>query len=230
MDKGTYKVGVHEFLSDLFEMAAIAISNEFDFRQAEKREKTYLSLINKYEKDMQQLIVQTFTEIYKLLSNQYNPLIGFADYLGEIYMRSETSSGKSGQFFTPYCVSRMCAKCAINENAIKDAMEQDKIITLHEPTCGSGGMIIAMADVLYNDYHFNISRNLLVECGDIDKRCVRMSYLQLSLAGIPAVIFQRDGLTMETWERWETPAYVMNYSRFKNAFKKLPNDWQAERN
>lgn len=219
LDKGTYKVGRHEFLSDLFEMAAIAISNKFDFRQAEEREKTYLSLINKYDKDMQQLIVQTFAEIYRLLSNQYNPSIGFADYLGEIYMRSETSSSKSGQFFTPYCVSKLCAKCVINENAIKEAMEQDKIITLHEPTCGSGGMIIAVADVLYNDYHFNISRNLLVECGDIDKRCVRMSYLQLSLAGIPAVIFQRDGLTLETWERWETPAYVMNYSRFKNAFK-----------
>lgn len=218
LDKGTYKVGRHELLSDLFEMSAIAISNKFDFRQAEEREKQYLSLINKYDKDMQQLIVQVFAEIYRLLSNQYNPSIGFGDYLGEIYMRSETSSSKSGQFFTPYNVSKMCAKCAINENAVKEAMEQDKVITLHEPTCGSGGMIIAAADVLYNEYHFNISRNLFVECGDIDKRCVRMSYLQLSLAGIPAVIFQRNGLTMETWELWETPAYIMNYSRFKNVF------------
>lgn len=228
LDKGTYKVGRHEFLSDLFEMSAIAISNQFDFLQAEEREKTYVALINKYDKGMQQLIVQTFDEIYKLLSNQYNPVIGFADYLGEIYMKSETSSSKSGQFFTPYNLSKLCAKCSLNEVAIKEAMEQDKIIKLHEPTCGSGGMIIAVADVLYNDYHFNISRNLLVECGDIDKRCVRMSYLQLSLAGIPAVIFQRDGITLETWERWETPAYIMNYSRFKNAFKKLPNDWQKE--
>ena len=230
LDKGTYKVGRHEFLSDLFEMSAIAISNNFDFRQAEEREKIYLSLINKYDKDMQLLIVQVFDEIYKLLSNQYNPVIGFADHLGEIYMRSETNSSKSGQFFTPYGVSKICAKCSLNEVTIKKAMEQDKIITLHEPTCGSGGMIIAVADVLYNDYHFNISRNLLVECGDVDKRCVRMAYLQLSLAGIPAVIFQRDGLTLETWERWETPAYIMNYSRFKNAFRKLPNDWQTERN
>ena len=91
-------------------------------------------------------------------------------------------------------------------------------------------MVLACADVLYNDYHFNISRNLLVECGDIDARCVHMSYLQLGLAGIPAVIFHRDALSLETWDRWETPAYIMQYSRFRGAFAGTPSDWPKERN
>jgi hypothetical protein len=89
-----------------------------------------------------------------------------------------------------------------------------------------GGMVIAAADVLYYKYKFNIARNLVVECSDIDSRCVHMAYLQLGLAGIPAVIFKRDTLSMQTWERWETPAYIMQYSRFKDFLKGTANDWK----
>ena len=162
---------------------------------------------------MQNLISEIFAQIYALLTTQI--YTGFGDHLGELYMRSETSNSKSGQFFTPYHVSKLCAESAVNADEIQEHIENDKILTLHEPTCGSGGMIIALADILYNKYHFNISRNLFVECGDIDSRCVHMAYLQLSLAGIPAVIYHRDGLTLATWDKWETPAYIMQYSRFK---------------
>ena len=105
---------------------------------------------------------------------------------------------------------------SIHPEVVAEHMEADSIITLNEPACGAGGIVIAAADVLYNDYHFNIARNLLVECSDIDSRYVHMSYLQLGLAGIPAVIYRRNTLTMETWERWETPAYIMQWNRFRN--------------
>lgn len=42
-----------------------------------------------------------------------------------------------------------------------------------------------------------------------------MAYIQLSAIGVPAVIYQRDTLTMQTWQKWETPAYIMQYLRFK---------------
>lgn len=229
LEKGTYKVGRHQFLSDVFECGAIAISNKFDFRNYEKREERYLQVINSYDKDMRMLIAQVFGEIFALLSQQINPAVGFNDYLGELYMRSETSNKHTGQFFTPYNVSKCCAQVSINSSIVNDAIEQDKILTLHEPTCGAGGMVLAAADVLYNEHHFNISRNLLVECGDIDARCVHMSYLQLGLAGIPAVIFHRDALSLETWDRWETPAYIMQYTRFKDVFKGTPSDCRAKK-
>lgn len=41
-----------------------------------------------------------------------------------------------------------------------------------------------------------------------------MTYLQLSLVGIPAIIYHRNGLTLETWDKFETPAYIMQYHRF----------------
>lgn len=212
ISKATYKVGIHELLSDVFECSAIAISNKFDFRNYDSREEKYKAIMNKYDLETRKLICEIFAKIYMLLSNQIS--VGFNDYLGELYMRSETSSSKAGQFFTPYCVSKMCAETSIDQKTIDECIEKDKILTMHEPTVGAGGMVLALADVLYNKYHFNIARNLFIECGDIDIRCVHMTYLQLALAGIPAVIYHRDGLTLETWDRWETPAYIMQYPRF----------------
>lgn len=212
INKATYKVGVHEFLSDIFECSAIAISNQFDKRNYDRREEQYKAIMKKHDTDTRTLICEIFAQIYVLLSSQI--AVGFNDYLGELYMRSETSSNKAGQFFTPYNLSKLCAKCSVDEKQIKECIEQDRILTAHEPTVGAGGMVMALADVLYNDYRFNISRNLFVECGDIDTRCVHMTYLQLGLAGIPAVIYHRNGLTLETWDRWETPAYIMQYPRF----------------
>lgn len=219
ISKATYKVGTHELLSDVFECSAIAISNQFDKRNYDRREEQYKAIMNKHDADTRKLICEIFAQICLLLSNQIN--IGFNDYLGELYMRSETSSSKAGQFFTPYHLSKLCAKCLINDTTIQEYIEQDKVLTMHEPTVGSGGMILALADILYNDYHFNTSRNLLVECGDIDVRCVHMTYLQLGLVGIPAVIYHRDGLSLETWDKWETPAYIMQYTRFKPMIKEM---------
>lgn len=214
LDKGTYKTNRYELLSDIFQCGAIAISNKFDIPQAEEREKTYLNIIKKYDKDMQYLIAEIFAKIYLLLTSQID--YGFADYIGELYMKSETSSKNAGQFFTPYCISKACAETAINSSQVEQYIKEDKILTLNEPACGSGGMIIATIDTLYNKYDFNYSRNLFVECSDIDARCVYMTYLQLACTGVPAVIYQRDTLSMQTWQRWETPAYIMQWLRFRD--------------
>ena len=128
-----------------------------------KREEKYLQIMKKHTPDVQSLISEIFSQIYALLTTQI--YTGFGDHLGELYMRSETSNSKSGQFFTPYHVSKLCAESAVNADEIQEHIEREKILTLHEPTCGSGGMIIALADILYNKYHFNISRNLFVEGG-----------------------------------------------------------------
>ena len=214
LDTGSYKVGRHELLSDVFQCGAIAIANKFDRRQAKKREETYLSIIKKYDKDTQQLITEIFAEISVLLLSQID--MGFDDYLGELYMLSETSNSKAGQFFTPYSVSKACAEACIDEKTVNEYIEKDKILTINEPACGAGGMIIAAIDILYNRYRLNYSRNVFVECSDVDQRCVHMTYLQLSLIGVPAIVYQRDTLTMKTWQKWETPAYIMQYLRFKN--------------
>ena len=213
------KIGKHELLSATFECGAIAISNQFDYVQRDRREKQYLSVISRYDKETQGAIAEIFGDIYSLLIQMTDSNIGFGDYLGEIYMQSDTSNSKAGQFFTPYSVSKLNAEMLLDEKMVRDYMENDRILTIGEPACGSGGMILASADVLFNRYGFNTARNLLVECGDLDKRCVHMTYLQLSLAGIPAIIYQRDTLTMKTYDKWYTPAYLMQYLRFRSLMR-----------
>lgn len=215
IQQDSYAVSIYELLSDVFECGAISISNAFAFNK--EREEKYLKIMNKYNEKTRSRIRDIFTDIYFLLSAQID--LGFKDYLGELYMRSETSNGKAGQFFTPYDVSKLCAQISIGKTDIEKYIKEDKILTLNEPTCGAGGMVLAAVDVLYNEHHFNYARNLLVECSDIDMRCVHMTFLQLACAGVPAVIYHRDTITMKTWDRWETPAYVMQYSRFRNVFK-----------
>ena len=213
LEKNLYKIDAHTFLSDVFECGAIAISNRFDFRNYEKREKRYKEIINKYDKQTQNLIVEVFTQIYQLLINQNENHI-FNDYLGEIYMNSYTQNKKAGQFFTPYHLSKATASLSINENTIKDIISKNEVLTLLEPSCGSGGMIVAAIELLSNKYDFNYASNLFVNATDIDKRCVHMTYLQLSLLGVPAVVKHGDALTLDIWDTWFTPSYLMQYPKF----------------
>ena len=223
LDKGTYKVDRHSFLSDVFEVSAIAISNQFDSSKFNEREEKYKKIMKKYDKSTQELICEIFADIYILLSSQIFHNVGFYDYLGELYMRSETSNKQAGQFFTPYSVSKMCARLTINDDKskfnIENAKKTDRILTFNEPSCGSGGMIIASVDCLYREHHFNYCTNLLVECSDIDLRCVHMCYLQLALSGVPAIVKHQDTLTQETWDVWRTPACLMQYVRFRKIIK-----------
>jgi hypothetical protein len=44
---------------------------------------------------------------------------------------------------------------------------------------------------------------------DIDAKAARMTYVQLALLGVPAVVVTGNTLTLEERERWYTPAHVM---------------------
>jgi type I restriction-modification system DNA methylase subunit len=213
IEKLTYRRNRWEVLTDLFEVSAITISNKFDLKRFNEREKRYLEIVKKYDTAEMQLMCEAFAEIYKILSGMIDH--GFDDYLGKLYMDSRTSSDKAGQFFTPYCISQMCAQVGLDNERLKSS----EILTMHEPTCGSGGMILATVEELHKR-GFNYSYNMFVECGDIDSRCVHMCYLQLSLAGVPAAIYHRNGLTLETWDVWHTPALCMNWLRFRKMVEK----------
>jgi type I restriction-modification system DNA methylase subunit len=58
-------------------------------------------------------------------------------------------------------------------------------VTIAEPACGAGGMVIAAADVIASK-GIDIGRHLYVEATDLSPMAWRMAYLQLSLRGILA--------------------------------------------
>ena len=75
-------------------------------------------------------------------------------------------------------------------------------------------MLIAALEVL-KSLGVNYARNCFMEANDVDIRCVHMTYLQLALAGVPAIVRHQNTLTRECWSVWYTPAYLFQYLRFR---------------
>ena len=124
-------------------------------------------------------------------------------------------TGHMGQFFTPYDVSRMIAEMTLD--TVDEIIAEQGFVTVQEPACGAGGMIIAAADVIERK-GFDIARQLYVDATDISPTCFKMSYLQASLRGIPAVIRRGNTLTLEMFDQRATPAFIGFYAAHKEAF------------
>lgn len=148
----------------------------------EKREEQYLSTIRKYDKEAR----YKMSDMVRMLTATYEDT-GLSDVLGEVYMESVGGNKNTGQFFTPYHVSLACAELAVPKN-----INDDRIL-LHEPSCGSGGMVVATAQVLQKR-GINYQKTLDVVCQDLDWSAVYMCYVQLSLLGIKAIVAQGDTL------------------------------------
>lgn len=204
-------------LRDFFELSAISIRNAVDFgRDRETYEMRYKAIAEKYRKEYLEIIASAFAMLGSQILKATNGDIPFADWAGQIYMDSGTSNGRAGQFFTPYHVSHLMARSILERDEVLGRIEKDPddVITIYEPTCGAGGLIVASIDVL-KGYGVNYAWNVFVDCGDIDARCVHMTYVTLSLLGIPAVVRLGDALMMKYHEAWFTPAYLMAWPHFK---------------
>nr|DAM46979.1 MAG TPA: N-6 DNA Methylase [Caudoviricetes sp.] len=178
----------HQVFRDWIEVYALSIANFCKPTGTpvwEKREQQYLSTIGKYQEQE----ILGFADLGGILALALEEDI--SDVLGAVYMGLETSSKVTGQFFTPDNISRLVSKMMDDE-----VVSTDMPIKLYEPACGSSGMIIAYAKAL-RDKDINYQRLLDIKASDIDFACVYMSYIQLSLLGIKAVIARQDSLLGE---------------------------------
>lgn len=175
----------YNIFSDWIAMMALSMANSLNiFHDSvwKEREKQYLQIVGKYDRKH----VDGFVEMFGLLTQAYED--GMTDLLGEIYMESGCGNKNTGQFFTPYHVSLLTAKMSIPADYDGTAP-----IKISEPTCGSGGMIVAAADVLKRR-GINYQRCMKVFAQGLDWKCVYMCYVQLSLLGVDAVVVQGDTL------------------------------------
>ncbi len=188
----------HEVWSDLIVMFSISIYNPLlknflsrsnsAMKVWEVNEKRYLSIINKYDKQEQNIIVQMFSiliMIYQKMqeSNEY------CDLLGDIYMNLKISSNNLGQFFTPYDVSFAMAKVTIDKNNIKNAVKEKGYAIINDCACGAGCTLMAgysVASKLFN--RLNPQECLYIVANDIDEIAARMCYIQLSLIPVAAKV------------------------------------------
>ncbi|WP_144106769.1 N-6 DNA methylase [Paraburkholderia sp. BCC1886] len=201
--------------SDFIEISAIALSNKFHLSEFDRREKRYFEIIGKYTKEELNRLAKMFAHLQQLYQDRIEQngqpgmakyrMQGLGDVLGEIYMELELGSDRAGQFFTPYTVSFMMAQMTIGDG--KSIREQG-FIELHEPACGSAGMVVATADAMHQ-VGLNYPQHMHAVCIDIDPRCVHMAYVQLSLLGVAATIVHGNALTLEQWDTWYTPPFFI---------------------
>lgn len=99
-----------------------------------------INLLDNLMKDCpNKLLDSMYHLMYKDLRN--NP---YQDYLGELYMQLNMGNAKIGQFFTPYSISKLMAQINIGKLIVPTS----KIQRIYDPTCGSGSLLIAYAEVI----------------------------------------------------------------------------------
>lgn len=200
--------GLTRVWADWVEISAIALANAVDKNQYEQRERRYLEVIAEYAKEE----VHGFAKALGLLVECLEQCVvagEFGDVLGTIFMGMNMGESRSGQFFTPYEVSRLMSEMILGSPmAISDRLGDKGFLSIQEPACGAGGMAIALAHALM-DEGYNYQKVLHVTAIDIDLRCVHMTYLQLALLHVPAVVIHGDALAGRIRGKWYTPAHIL---------------------
>lgn len=204
INKLSAKHGVWEVFNDFIGISAIAVSNSVDWIHKDEREKQYFEIIKKYDKNELELFPKMLVTLVEALK-QCAPYPD--DILGNVFHQLELHNKYCGQFFTPQSVCDMMAKMSFSK--FDKSIAQKGYISVCEPCAGSGAMILGLAKTITNAKH-NYCKHMVVTAIDVDLKCVWMTYLQLSLYGIPAVVIHGNSLTLEEWSQWVTPIYIFD--------------------
>ena len=95
--------------------------------------------------------------------------------------------------------------------AFGDGLPQGKpYVTVAEPACGSGAMIIGLIRHLQKQGMTDFGGRLAILATDIDSLCVNMAYLQLGILGLSVRITHGNSLTDEVWDAFDTPNLQIN--------------------
>ncbi|EIF3398634.1 SAM-dependent DNA methyltransferase, partial [Escherichia coli] len=131
---------------------------------------------------------------------------GFCDFLGSVFMQLELGDKYRSQFFTPWSIASMMAQMQMGD--VKALFENKPFITLSEPACGAGSMILAMADTL-NRSGYPAYRRMWVSATDIDPLAAGMAYIQLSLCGVAGEVVIGNSLCNERRRVLLTPGHYL---------------------
>lgn len=201
--------------TDFVNMSATSIANAVDRDNTRwnRREQSYLASAKRYNHEELDGIAHLFALTVQALAE--NPA---QDFLGKLYMNLDLGSSCTGQFFTPWHVAEAMARMSFNESLLAEIGTRG-YISVNDPACGAGCMLIAFADVCRNVHKLNYQAHVLFTAQDIDRVVAQMCYIQLSLLGCPGYVIVGDTLTQpsagsalrpreaEGTELWLTPMY-----------------------
>ena len=197
------RIDTREVYRDFIAYCALAISIPTDPVHREMREKQLTALEAKYSQSEHKAFASTLKRMTEVVSQNIERGV-FNDVLSLAYFELSAHNKHLKQEFTPPDISRLMAALMWKD---PDRLPNKGYITLSDPTCG-GGMLPLMAAERLCQKGFNPSKDLVVQAVDVDLTCVQMTYIHLSLYGIPAVIIHGDCLTLKEYDRWYTPVYI----------------------
>ncbi|MCK0197377.1 SAM-dependent methyltransferase [Ancylobacter sp. 6x-1] len=206
----------YDRFGDFLELAYCAVAKQTaDAPRAELLEARYMNVVRRYPAD-------DIRALPKLLALIQLALIeGGCDFLGGIAAELGALDTEAGQFFTPYEVSRLMAEISMGDAPA--VIAERGFVTLDEPACGAGCMVIAAADALTATGH-DIGQALYVEAADLSATAFKMAYLQLAARGVPALVRHADSLRPECFEAAWTPDMVGFLACHGEAFAR----WRSE--
>lgn len=200
-----------QVFSDFVHMAACSLYNAIH-RDADF-EADYMQRVGRYSREDANNMSRLLAEVTEGL--EFCP----TDFLGQIFMNLELGNTRHGQYFTPYNVCYTMSRMTLSDRlSVLTSGERD-FITVSDPACGAGGMIVAMAEAML-EAGFNPQKQMMVYCVDIDPVAAMMCYIQLSLMGIPAIVATGNSLTVAIKREMATPMFVLGHWHHR---------WQAER-
>ncbi|QWF85684.1 hypothetical protein HUW46_09164 [Amycolatopsis sp. CA-230715] len=188
-----------QVFQDFCELSALTLRNAVDQNGFDAREARYLAIAANYRSQEMRRFAEALAHLKMALRAK------FSDVLGHLYMTLDLGNERLGQFFTPYDVSILTVRIMAGD--LPDRLRDQEFVAVVEPTCGSGGMVIAKAELI-REHGFDYRNAMHVLANDIDLMAVHMTYVQLALLDIPAVVVHGDVLTLEERDRWATPAHI----------------------
>jgi hypothetical protein len=125
------------------------------------------------------------------LAHMFGELVGqmeetrgeMKDVIGDLFQGAITY-GEAGQFLTPEPIARLMAKLTTSDYV----PEEGKTPSVCDPCCGSGRMLMAVAEE---------HRNWEFVGQDVDRRCVRMTALNLAFRNLYGYVFHGNSLALE---------------------------------
>ena len=201
-----YSQGLNNVFTTFLEITANSIAAQMDPLNAKERESRYEELASV----MDPQTLSRYARMFALLAlaiheHEDDP----CDVLGDIYHELRLNNEWNGQYFTPDDICRLMAELV---NPVEGSPDRESPITINEPSCGSGAMVIGAVWAMKRK-EFDFQHKSFFVAQDIDIRCVWMAYIQLSLYRIPAVVIHGNTLTMEEWDRWYTPMAAVPFTQ-----------------
>lgn len=187
--------GLNTVFTTFLEITANSLAAQTDPENAEKREQRYQEMASTMTPELLSSYARMLALLF-LTVREYRD--DPCDILGGIYHELNLNNEWNGQYFTPDDVCRLMAQIMLPSDELS---ANDGPITINEPTCGSGTMVIGAIWAMQRK-EFDYRHNTFFVAQDIDIRCVWMAYIQLSLYGIPAMVIHGNTLTMKEWDRW----------------------------